>query len=106
VESRSVRRPALCPACGAPGFYSYELKGPVDREGNRLLEISYSFKCEVCGYEDSGGLYIPLDAVYRIRHLLVPEALALVERVKVITDVAPLGVKAGSEASATTGEGH
>jgi len=76
-------------------------RSPEERERIRR-------EAEEASYELGKGLpeSIPLDAVYRIRHLLVPEALALVERVKVITDVAPLGVKAGAEASATTGEGR
>lgn len=100
MELRSVRRPALCPACGAPGIYVYDIKGPLEKDGDRFVEVSYSFKCEICGHEESGKMLIQLDAIYRLRHLLVPEALAVVERVKVLSDVVPLsaGLKAETEA--------
>ncbi len=106
MELRSVRRPALCPACGAPGVYVYEIRGPVEKDRDRFVEFSYSFRCEICGHEESGKMLIQLDAIYRLRHLLVPEAMAAVEKVKVLSDVVSLSAGVRAETEATEAQGQ
>ncbi len=100
MESRTFRRPALCPACGAPGLYVYDIKGPIDKDGERFIEVSYSFRCEICGHEDAGRLLVPLEAIYRLRHIMLPDVMAVVERMKVMSEVGPLSARLGAQGEA------
>jgi hypothetical protein len=103
LETRAIERPAVCSSCGAPGTYSYVVSGPVNRDGDTFIEVKYHFKCEVCGHTEEGTVYVPLEGLYRLRYLLVPEAMAVIERAKVLTEVSLLDIKAKAEARATAG---
>ncbi len=90
MEPRTIQRPALCPSCGVPGTYRYTIEGPVDRDGERYVRITYSFTCEVCGYRDAGELYVPLEGLHRMRYLLIPEVMAYLERVRLAAQIIDL----------------
>ena len=87
MEPRKLTRPSLCPSCGAPGYTDYVLEAPVERGGGRYVRVTYSFRCDVCGYSDAGELLVPLDGLYRMRYLLTPEAAAYVERAMTLAHV-------------------
>ncbi|MGC9113246.1 hypothetical protein [Acidilobus sp.] len=89
METRSIVRPAVCPSCGALGEYHYEVSGPVVRDGQAFIEVKHHFRCEACGHVEEGTVYVPLEGLYRLRYLLVPEAMAVVEKAKLVSELSP-----------------
>lgn len=87
MEEKRIARPAVCPACGAPGTYEFYVAGPVEEGGQKFVIIRHHFKCDICGHAEDGAVHVPLEALYRVRYLLVPEALAVVEKAKLVSDL-------------------
>jgi len=83
-----VRGEALCPKCGSIGIYEYVLEGPFEassKEKSDIIEISYTFRCLVCGYRERKKILVSLQGLYPLRHLLNPEVKVFLEKVYLLS---------------------
>ncbi|MFP3143871.1 MAG: hypothetical protein RXQ93_02485 [Caldisphaera sp.] len=77
----------ICPYCNAPTDYKYEIDGPIMKDNEPYVEISYQVNCTLCGFNESRTIYIPLSGLYVLRYMLTPRSRIALEKIKILTDI-------------------
>ncbi|MDP8002646.1 MAG: hypothetical protein ACP5I6_05285 [Caldisphaera sp.] len=87
MVDQKITEPGICPYCGAPTDFHYEIEGPIIKDDEPFVEITYQVSCSMCGYNDKKSIYIPLSSLYMLRYMLTPKSRIALERIKILTDI-------------------
>lgn len=87
MKKDRITETGICPNCGGPTDYIYEIEGPIIKDDEPFIEIKYSVKCKLCGFEDTKSMYISINGLYPLRYLLTPRMRLVLERIKILSDI-------------------